>query len=49
MTITLHAPDIKVNKTDTIIVGSHDRRILQLFPKMYYYGSSTLTQKRRYR
>ena len=25
----------------TLIVGSHDRRNLQLFPKMYYYGSPT--------
>ena len=26
----------------TVIVGSHDRRSLQLFPKMYYYASPTL-------
>ncbi len=26
----------------SLMVGSHDRRSLQLFPKMYYYASPTL-------
>ena len=28
-----------------LIVGSHDRRSLQLFPKMYYYASPTLSSE----
>ena len=29
----------------TLIVGSHDRRSLQLYPKMYYYASPTPRSK----
>ena len=29
----------------TVIVGSHGRRSLQLFPRIYYHASSTLRSK----
>ena len=37
----IHSNCLKT-KLETLMVGSHDQRSLQLFPKMYYYASPTL-------